>query len=129
MVKHGKAPFLECSSKGDKRFSAFYAKLRAYNGKSIEEIYQSSKMDKNGNLLVNNYNSWRDCKGKKCAFPHITNKLYSDLWDLYFIENSYLLDVIKGYNGFSDHFGEIGHVCQSTEIYRIYRKTFVRSFE
>lgn len=42
MIRHGKAPFLECSSRGDKRFSAFYAFLQT--GDTIESIYQSSKM-------------------------------------------------------------------------------------
>lgn len=44
MIYHGKPPFLECSSAGDKRFSAYFAKLRSYGGKSIEEIYQSAKV-------------------------------------------------------------------------------------
>ena len=35
MIKIGEAPFLECSSKGDKRFSAFYARIKAFNSKSF----------------------------------------------------------------------------------------------
>ena len=41
MIKHGNPPYLECSSRGDKRFSAFYARIK---GKTIEEIYQSAKI-------------------------------------------------------------------------------------
>lgn len=43
MIKHGESPYLECSSKGDKRFSAFYARLQNNLGRSIEEIYQGVK--------------------------------------------------------------------------------------
>ena len=43
---------LECSSKGDKRFSSFYAKVSFY-GKidSIENIYQSVKYDRDCNRV------------------------------------------------------------------------------
>lgn len=43
----------EVSSKGDKRFSAFYAKTRT--GRSIEEVYQ---------VDVKGYNSIKEGKGK-----------------------------------------------------------------
>jgi hypothetical protein len=43
MLRFGHPPYLECSSRGDKRFSAFYAKPSSGNGKSIEELYQASK--------------------------------------------------------------------------------------
>ena len=54
---------LECSSKGDRRFSAFYAKISFY-GKidSIEHIYQSVKRDKNGDLVN---------KGKKAEIRYV----------------------------------------------------------
>ena len=38
MIKCGIPPYLECSSRGNKAFSAFYARLKAYGNKSIEEI-------------------------------------------------------------------------------------------
>lgn len=44
MIKHGFAPFLECSTKGDRRFSAFCAHIRSRNNQSIEEIYQAAKI-------------------------------------------------------------------------------------
>ena len=51
---------LECSSKGDKRLSAFYSKVNVF-GKvdSIENHYQLCKR-------FNNFvpSSWRDSKGK-----------------------------------------------------------------
>lgn len=43
MIKHGEPPYLECSSKGDKRFSAFYARLKSKDNRPIEDLYQSHK--------------------------------------------------------------------------------------
>ncbi len=44
MIRCGMPPYLECSSKGDKRFSAFYARLEAYDSQTIESIYQAAKV-------------------------------------------------------------------------------------
>ena len=52
MIKHGTAPFWECSSKGDKRFSAFYARV---DGRSIEEQYQAAKIFEDGSTGL----TWR----------------------------------------------------------------------
>lgn len=60
MIKVGESPFLECSSKGDKRFSAFYARLKLFN-KTIEELYQSSKIFEDGTTNL----SIKDAKGRK----------------------------------------------------------------
>jgi len=120
MLKFGSFPFLECSSKGDKRFSAFYAKIRSRENKSIEEIYQSSKIFKTrhgNNFRYIEY--WRDAKGLEPINKIEIRKLYSNLWDEYFEENSQLLDIIKEFNGFSDIFGQKGHCCQAEEIWRI----------
>lgn len=60
----------ECSSKGDKRFSALFAKLP--DGRTIEEHYQCD---------VKGYNpggtNWRDYKGKPAVDPT------TDLWEEY----------------------------------------------
>lgn len=115
MIKHGKSPFLECSSKGDKRFSAFYARIRVRNNKSIEEIYQAAKVFENGETGL----SWREAKGKIPINQNTVNKLYSWLWDQYVWENQHLLEVLRCYNGLSDIFGQSGHCCQATELWRI----------
>lgn len=40
MIMHGNSPYLECSSRGDKRFSAFYAVVAINNKRlSIEQFY------------------------------------------------------------------------------------------
>lgn len=114
MLKFGSEPFLECSSKGDKRFSAFYAKV---DGRSIENIYQGSKIFVDGVSGL----GWREAKGKAPINAEYVRELYSHLWDRYFQENPELYEVIKKYNGFSDIFGQSGHACQAEEVYRIWK--------
>lgn len=119
MIRFGEEPFLECSSKGDKRFSAFYARLKrnAEVIKSIEEWYQYTKVFEDGSTGLD----WRQAKGRKAVNQEYCRKVYSHLWDLYFQENPELLDVIKEYKGFSDIFGQEGHACQAEEVYRIWK--------
>jgi hypothetical protein len=124
LLKFGEEPFLECSSKGDKRFSAFYAKLKDHINndnrlQSIEEIYQAYKIFEDGTTGL----SWKEAKGKKPVNVEDCRKLYSALWNKYFHDNPELLEVIKQYNGFSDIFGQPGHACQAEEIYRIKNET------
>lgn len=114
MIRHGNAPFLECSSRGDKRFSAFYAKVKP-SGKTIETIYQSAKVFDNGETGL----PWNQAKGRKAANQEEVAALYSSLWDTYIKQNPQLLDVLKSASGLSDIFGQPGHVCQATELWRI----------
>jgi len=113
MIRYGKAPFLECSSRGDTRFSAFFARLS--NGRTIEAMYQAAKVFEDGstNLGV------REAKGKKAVNMPEVSKRYSELWDQYFKENPDLIPVIIRASGISDIFGQPGHNCQATEIWRI----------
>lgn len=115
MIKIGQPPFLECSSKGDKRFSAFYARLKCMDNKSIEEIYQASKIFDDGstNLTIT------QCKGKKAINMDYCAKIYSWAWKKYFEENPDLLEYAKKFNGFSDIFGKPNCQCQAIEIYNI----------
>ena len=115
MIKHGEAPYLECSSRGDKRFSAFYARLKAYDNRSIEEIYQAAKVFEDGSTGL----SWRQAKGRKPVNIDEVRRLYSYLWDMYIIENPELLQVLLDASGVSDMFGQKGHQCQATELWRI----------
>jgi hypothetical protein len=115
MVKHGKAPFLECSSKGDKRFSAFYARVKRYGGKSIEDMYQAAKIFADGSTGL----TWRQAKGRKPVNIEDVRILYSHLWNVYIRENPELLKVLQEASGLSDIFGQAGHACQATELWRI----------
>ena len=112
MIKHGEAPYLECSSKGDKRFSAFYAKV---NGKSIEDSYQASKIFEDGSTGL----TWKEAKGRLPINMDYCRRYYSRLWDAYIIANPNLKEVLRQASGLSDIFGQEGHCCQATELWRI----------
>jgi hypothetical protein len=112
MIRHGSPPYLECSTLGDSRFSAFKARVR---GRSIEEIYQAAKVFPDGST----YLSWRKAKGRPAVNNAELDKLYSQLWDEYIAEHPELLEVLKAASGVSDIFGQPGHRCQATELWRI----------
>lgn len=111
MVRHGVAPFYECSSRGDKRFSAFFAVVR---GKSIEQWYQEAKEFEEGVDLT-----WRERQGLRPLNPKTCHKLYSQLWDEYIADNPHLVPILLAQTGLSDMFGKKGHACQATELWRI----------
>lgn len=112
MIRHGIAPFLECSSKGDKRFSAFYARV---NGRSIEDQYQAAKIFADGTTGL----SWRAAKGRLAVNQAECAALYSRLWDQYIAAHPELHPVLLAASGVSDIFGQPGRVCQATELWRI----------
>lgn len=112
MLRYGEAPYLECSSKGDRRFSAFYAKV---NGRSIEETYQGAKVFADGSTGK----TWREAKGKVPTNPQFVRELYSRLWDTYIAEHPELLAILREAAGLSDIFGQAGHACQAEELWRI----------
>lgn len=115
MIRHGRVPFLECSSKGDKRFSAFYARVQGRGNKTIEEIYQAAKVFEDGSTGL----SWEAAKGRKPVNSKETTLLYSRLWDEYINENLYLVRILLQATGLQDRFGQKGHCCQATELWRI----------
>lgn len=115
MIRHGTAPFLECSSKGDRRFSAFSARLRVCYGNSIENLYQGAKIFADGSTGLD----WRTAKGKLPANIDDVRAYYSALWDAYIIENPHLIPVLVATTGLSDIFGQPGSACQATELWRI----------
>lgn len=115
MIKHGKPPYLECSSKGDKRFSAFYARIMAKDNKSIEELYQAAKIFEDGSTNL----SWREAKGKRAKNQEYLSKYYDSLWIEYILENKYLIKVLINASGLSDMFGQTGHNCQATTLWNI----------
>ena len=115
MIKHGKAPYLECSSKGDIRFSAFWARIYARDCRTIESIYQAAKVLSGGKTGL----TWREAKGKKAVNQEEVSKLYSTLWDEYIGENPHLLRILQEASGLQDIFGQPEHCCQATELWRI----------
>lgn len=115
MIRHGKAPFLECSTRGDTRFSAFHARIR---GRTIESIYQAAKVFDDGITGL----GWREAKGREAVNAEDCTRLYSQLWDEYMSEHPELLELLINASGLSDLFGQRGHVCQATELWRIRNK-------
>ena len=115
MIQHGTAPFLECSSRGDRRLSAFSARIRRRGGRSIEELYQAAKVFEDGSTGL----SWREAKGKRVVNAAEVRVFYGVLWDEYVAENPQLLAVITEASGLQDLFGQAGHACQATELWRI----------
>jgi hypothetical protein len=113
VIRHGVAPFLECSSRGDRRFSAFSAYVYRYDG-WIERLYQERKRFENGEGL-----NWLAAKGRHAVNQDECNAWYSHLWDQYIFENPSFHDVLLRASGLSDLFGRPGHCCQATELWRI----------
>jgi hypothetical protein len=116
MIAHGNPPYLECSSAGDRRFSAFYAKV---HGVSIEVQYQAYKEFRGHAGGIATGLSWREAKGRKPLNAEAAARFYSRLWDQYIDEHPELLAVLKSASGLCDKFGQVGHVCQATELWRI----------
>ena len=115
MLAYGKAPHIECSSRGDKRFSAFAARIRGRGGRTIEDLYQAAKIFEDGATGLN----WRDAKGRRAVNAEQCATLYATLWDEYMAENPALLPILLAVSGVSDMFGQAGHCCQATELWRI----------
>lgn len=121
MIRVGEPPYLECSTRGDKRFSPFYARPSCLRGFSIEDAYHAMKVFDDGTTGL----GWREAKAKRKSGHSVTNQdecnaLYSQLWDEYMRENPHLLGVIRSSTGLSDMFGQTGGgPCQALELWRI----------
>ena len=110
---------LECSSKGDKRFSALYALVEIKGvTESIESWYQNSKRNLKGEVAG---------KGKPVAYminPFNGNQLnvncltdfYNTLWIRYFIAHPELLKYAKTFDTFTDMFRGKCVNCQADVI-------------
>lgn len=82
-------PYYEVSSKGDVRFSAFYAKIKQFGGLSIEHLYQ---------VGLKGYPSIMAAKGKpplKNTEPGVLYTKYKALWAMYLDENPGLLEDLR----------------------------------
>lgn len=117
MLKRGTAPFYECSSQGDNRFSAFYARIIGRGDATIESIYQAAKVFEDGSTGL----SWKEAKGKKPVNIEEVAALYDQLWLEYIAENPHLLITLQEKSGLSDMFGQEGHQCQADTLWRIAR--------
>lgn len=112
MIRHGEEPYLECSTKGDRRFSAFGARVF---GSTIEEFYQLSKLFADGSSPT----TWREGKGRHAVNSQELEKIYEDLWRHYLFLRPELYAVLAEASGLSDLFGQKGHVCQATVLWKL----------
>lgn len=117
---------LECSSKGDKRFSALYAEVSVFGKKdTIENHYQLSKrlLSSDGILFIPK--DIKEIKGKQPIFFEINGKkfdilhltaYYSLLWVKYLDDNKELVSYAQDFDDFSDIFRGKSVNCQSDII-------------
>ncbi|KAF6620517.1 hypothetical protein HFE03_07650 [Paenibacillus sp. EKM102P] len=116
-----KIKILECSSKGDKRFSAFYAKVRAWGRfNSIENHYQMCK--RFGDYKPSN---WKDAKGKQPTHIELNGKQYDlnylsqwykMLWVNYLDNHPDLVRYAEEFDDFNDIFKGKSLNCQADVI-------------
>jgi hypothetical protein len=115
MIRHGQFPWLECSSRGEQRLSAFFARPRSLKGKSIEEAYQAAKVFEDGTTGL----TWKQAKGRQAVNQPEVMALYETWWREYISENPDLARLIVSAKGLQDMFGQKGHVCQASVLWRI----------
>lgn len=112
---------LECSSKGDKRFSAFYAKINVY-GKydSIEGHYQNCKRDKDGYVAGKGRKVTRVVilKGNEPIElkPIYLTAYYKLLWCCYLDAHPELVEYASAYDDYNDMFRGKAINCQADVI-------------
>lgn len=115
---------LECSTKGDKRFSAFCAYI-TINGKtdSIEHFYQNAKRTADGNVAGKgkpfDYFICPYC-GKKFP-PELVGDLYKGMWIVYYNKHPELVEYAKQFDSFHDMFRGKSKNCQADVIAEIVR--------
>ena len=81
----------ECSSHGDQRFSALFARLK--DGRTIEEAYQ---LDVKGFREITG--NWREAKGQPARNGKTHSELWADylkLWELFALENPELIEELE----------------------------------
>lgn len=113
---------LECSSAGDKRFSALYARIKAFDNKTIESLYQNAKRSEDGHIpgkgkYVHHF-IW---KGKTFPASKLTS-FYIYLWSVYFKENPDLLEYASKFDSFTDKFKGKARNSQADAIALLVKK-------
>lgn len=96
---------LQCHSKGDKRFSAMYAKITIdKKTDTIENFYQNSKRDKDGKSVKKGQPvAFMEFRGVKLP-SYFLSDFYDLLWIQYFIENKDLYDYARTFDDYKDIF-------------------------
>lgn len=118
MLHFGKPPYIECSSIGDHRFSAFYARPRYLKGKSIEEAYQAMKKFRTPDGKIESNLEWRAAKGRTPINLKECQEAYRQWWGIWVKEQN-LMPVLETASGLCDTFGQKGHICQAGVLWDI----------
>lgn len=113
---------LECSSAGDRRFSALYAKVSVFGHiDTIENHYQLCKRWEHRPAPV----TWRDGKGKKPDYVEIRGRkldarfarqFYALLWFKYLQQHPELVAYARKFTHFTDRFATKGGISQADMI-------------
>ena len=113
---------LECSSKGDKRFSAMYARIELCGRwDTIESHYQLAKRFGTSPPPTH----WKQCKGRRpthfvwnginLPLTKLTD-FYNYLWSLYLDANPHLVGYLTQFSSFTDCFARSGCNNQAKAI-------------
>lgn len=118
MLKRGRSPYLECSTRGGpigQQLSAFKAKIAGRNNQSIETIYQASKIFEDGTTGLH----WKQAKGRLAVNQTACTALYEALWRTYMDQHPELWKPIEEATGLCDMFGKEGSVCQADILWKM----------
>jgi hypothetical protein len=108
---------LECSSRGDKRFSAMYAKVTIGGvEKSIESHYQECKRDSSGGRVRKGQRVDHMVIGGKRLDAKYLTSFYTLLWVKYLRRNPELVTYAKTFAFFNDMFRGKAINCQADVI-------------
>jgi hypothetical protein len=101
----GAPPYLDCSSRGDKRFSADHARILGQDRATIAELYESAKRYRPGHPLVDTQGApidWRKIRGIRPVNLFEVKSLYRSLWESYFEERPDLVEILCRSSGLCD---------------------------
>jgi hypothetical protein len=115
MVRYGTAPFLDCSSNGDRRFSPAHARIRERSNRSIEDIYRSVREYRGRLIGLPVYRA----KALVEVHRQEVKELYAKLWDEYIAENPRLLEVLCAAAGIVDPGASPDQPSAAHELWRI----------
>lgn len=122
---------LECSSRGDKRFSALWAKVEIFGvTDTIENHYQLSKRFETL-MGVEVPQHWKDAKGKKPSFFEVDgqvfdlkhlDKFYSLMWVKYLDNHPELVRYARQFDDYNDMFKSKNSIVCQADVIRQYIK-------
>jgi hypothetical protein len=108
---------LECSSRGDKRFSALYAQVTIFGEtKTIEKHYQEAKRGARGNVPGKGQPvDHIILKGKRLESRFLT-PWYNFLWGIYLDTHPELVEYARQFDDYKDMFRGRAVNCQADSI-------------